>query len=132
MSAENRIQKELEEIKKDPPSNCSAGMEGGDIYNWEATVMGPTASVYEGGVFHLSIKFPRNYPFSPPKIKFLTKIYHPNINMAGGICLDVLKDNWSPALTVSKLLLSIRPLMFCYFLIYSHFSRVPKLAAFDP
>ena len=65
MSAENRIRKELEDIKKDPPSNCSAGMEGEDIYNWEATVMGPAGSVYEGGVFHLSIKFPKNYPFSP-------------------------------------------------------------------
>ena len=111
MSAENRIRKELEEIKKDPPSNCSAGMESDDIYDWEATVMGPQSSLYEGGVFHLSIKFPGNYPFSPPKIKFLTKIYHPNINMSGGICLDVLKDNWSPALTISKLLLSISSLL---------------------
>ena len=111
MSAENRIRLELEDIKNDPPSKCSAGMEGDDIYAWEATVMGPAGSVYEGGVFHLSIKFPKNYPFLPPKIKFLTKIYHPNINMSGGICLDVLKDNWSPALTVSKLLLSISSLL---------------------
>jgi ubiquitin-conjugating enzyme E2 D/E len=109
--AENRIKAELDDITSDPPSNCSAGMEGEDIYAWEATLMGPAGSVYEGGVFHLSIKFPPNYPFKPPKIKFLTKIYHPNINMAGGICLDVLKDNWSPALTVSKLLLSISSLL---------------------
>ena len=111
MAAENRIRKELEDITADPPSNCSAGMEGDDLYSWEATVMGPQGSVYEGGVFHLSIKFPQNYPFSPPKVRFLTRIYHPNINLSGGICLDVLKDNWSPALTISKLLLSISSLL---------------------
>ena len=109
MSAENRIRLELEDIKNDPPSNCSAGMEGDDIYAWEATVMGPAGSVYEGGVFQLSIIFPSNYPFKAPKIKFVNRIYHPNINSAGGICLDVLKDQWSPALTITKLLLSIIP-----------------------
>ena len=111
MAAERRIRTELKELSEDPPSNCSAGMEGDDIYNWEATIMGPQGSVYEGGVFHLAISFPPNYPFKPPKVKFLTKIYHPNINMSGGICLDILKDNWSPALTVSKLLLSISSLL---------------------
>ena len=67
--AENRIKAELDDITSDPPSNCSAGMEGEDIYAWEATLMGP-GSVYEGGVFHLSIKFPSNYPFKPPKLNF--------------------------------------------------------------
>ena len=111
MAAERRIRTELKELTADPPSNCSAGMEGDDIYHWEATIMGPQGSVYEGGVFHLAIFFPQNYPFKPPKVKFLTKIYHPKINMSGGICLDILKDNWSPALTVSKLLLSISSLL---------------------
>ena len=111
MSAENRIKAELLEIEKDPPDNCSAGMESDDIYTWEATLMGPTGSVYEGGVFHLSIKFPKNYPFFFFFLKFLTKIYHLNVNMSGGICLDVLKDNWSPALTISKILLSISSLL---------------------
>ena len=73
--------------------------------------MGPTGSVYEGGVFKLNIIFPSDYPFKPPKVKFETLIYHPNINAAGGICLDILKDNWSPALTISKVLLSICSLL---------------------
>merc|ERR1719271_2086360 len=78
---------------------------------WTATIMGPPDSPYEGGVFFLEINFPTDYPFKPPKVKFLTKIYHPNINKSGGICLDILKDQWSPALTISKVLLSICSLL---------------------
>ena len=110
MSAK-RIQKELTDFGEDPPTNCSAGPSGDDIFNWDATIMGPESSVYEGGIFSLSIIFPSNYPFKAPKIKFITRIYHPNINSAGGICLDILKDNWSPALTISKVLLSICSLL---------------------
>lgn len=64
-------------------------------------------SPYAGGVFFLSITFPTDYPFKPPKVSFTTKIYHPNINANGSICLDILRDQWSPALTISKVLLSI-------------------------
>lgn len=59
-------------------------------------------SPYTGGVFFLSITFPTDYPFKPPKVSFTTKIYHPNINANGSICLDILRDQWSPALTISK------------------------------
>ncbi|KAJ3216826.1 Ubiquitin-conjugating enzyme E2 4 [Dinochytrium kinnereticum] len=69
--------------------------------------MGPSDSPYSGGVFFLSIHFPTDYPFKPPKLNFTTRIYHPNINSNGSICLDILRDQWSPALTISKVLLSI-------------------------
>uniref|UniRef100_A0A3P9A217 E2 ubiquitin-conjugating enzyme n=1 Tax=Esox lucius TaxID=8010 RepID=A0A3P9A217_ESOLU len=105
------IQKELAEITLDPPPNCSAGPKGDNIYEWRSTILGPPGSVYEGGVFFLDIAFTPDYPFKPPKVTFRTRIYHCNINSQGVICLDILKDNWSPALTISKVLLSICSLL---------------------
>jgi len=106
-----RITKENIEFQRDPPANCSAGPKGDDLYNWEGTIIGPSDSPYQGGIFCLNIVFPVDYPFKPPKISFVTKIYHPNINTNGGICLDILKDQWSPALTIGKVLLSISSLL---------------------
>lgn len=111
MGTIKRINAELIEITKNPPTNCSAGIADNNIHQWQATIMGPEGSPYHGGIFYLKIDFPIDYPFKPPKIMFLTKIYHCNINSSGGICLDILKDQWSPALTISKVLLSICSLM---------------------
>jgi len=108
-----RINKELQDLGRDPPSSCSAGPiddkggGGNNLFNWQATIMGPSDSPYAGGVFFLNIVFPTDYPFKPPKVNFTTRIYHPNINSNGSICLDILRDQWSPALTISKVLLSI-------------------------
>eukprot|EP01067_Filipodium_phascolosomae_P007723 Filipodium_phascolosomae@DN6302_c0_g1_i1.p1 len=106
-----RINKELQDLGKDPPANCSAGPIGDDMFRWQATIMGPSESPYHGGVFFLNIHFPSDYPFKPPKVHFTTRIYHCNINSNGNICLDILKDQWSPALTISKVLLSISSLL---------------------
>ena len=106
-----RINKELQDLTRDPPNSCSAGPAGNDLFYWKATIMGPQKSPYEGGVFFLDIHFPADYPFKAPQCHFTTRIYHPNINSKGGICLDILKDQWSPALTASKVLLSICSLL---------------------
>jgi len=112
MSALKRIQRELVEIENDPPANCSAGPENSsDLFRWEGVIFGPSDSPYAGGVFKLKIIFPTDYPFKCPTVTFTTKIYHPNINSAGIICLDILKTQWSPALTISKVLLSICSLL---------------------
>jgi ubiquitin-conjugating enzyme E2 D/E len=114
MSLIKRITKELDDLQKDPPANCSAGPVSDrdqDIKHWTAMIMGPSDSPYAGGVFYLDVKFPDGYPFDPPKVSFRTRIYHPNINSRGGICLDILKDQWTPALTISKVLLSICALL---------------------
>ena len=99
------------------------GPVGDDLFHWQATIMGPEESPYTGGVFFLDIHFPADYPFKPPKVSFTTRIYHCNINSNGGICLDILKDQWSPALTISKVLLSVwydNEFIYIYIYIYIH------------
>jgi ubiquitin-conjugating enzyme E2 D/E len=109
--SQKRIQKELMDLRRDAPLNCSAGPAGDDLFRWEGIIVGPDDTPYAGGIFNLNIMFPVDYPFKPPTISFATQIYHPNINKAGGICLDILKGQWSPALTISKVLLSILSLL---------------------
>ena len=110
--AQKRIQKELAELQKEPPQNCTAGPnDAKDLFNWQATIIGPEGSPYHNGIFFLKINFPVDYPFRAPKVQFVTRIFHPNINQSGQICLDILKDQWSPALTISKVLLSISSLL---------------------
>lgn len=107
-----RIQRELSDLEKSPPENCQAyPATDSDLFHWKATIFGPVGTPYENGIFHLNIRFPTDYPFKPPKINFETRIYHPNISSGGSICLDILKNNWSPALTISKVLMSICSLL---------------------
>lgn len=75
------------------------------------SLKGPAGSPYESGVFKLELYLPDDYPMTAPKVRFLTRIYHPNIDRLGRICLDVLKNNWSPALQIRTILLSIQALL---------------------
>jgi ubiquitin-conjugating enzyme E2 D len=107
-----RILSDLNDIEQNPPSHVSAGViDDSNIYEWEATIIGPALSPYSGGIFNLSIMFSENYPFKPPIIKFITKIFHPNIDLSGNICLDILNTKWSPAMKISNVLLSITSLL---------------------
>ncbi|XP_057956441.1 constitutive photomorphogenesis protein 10 [Malania oleifera] len=103
-----RIQKEMAELNMDPPPDCSAAPKGDNLNRWVATFIPPPGTPYEGGIFFLDIAFPSDYPFKPPKAVFKTRIYHCNVDSAGNLGLDILKDSWSPALTISKVLLAIR------------------------
>jgi len=101
-----RMRKELQDL--DPTPFCSVGPVGEDIsvspFHWEGLCMGPPESPYEEGAFFLDIQFPQDYPFSPPKVTFMTPIYHPNINSEGLINLDILGSHWSPAFKIGKVL----------------------------
>lgn len=111
MSTLQRLQYELKNREELKSYGITLETNEDNIYKWIIIMKGPENSPYENGTFRLSIEFPANYPFSPPLINFITRIYHCNINNSGGICLDILKDQWSPALTVNKVLLSIISLL---------------------
>jgi len=107
-----RLQNEIIDMRKTPSENCSAGpITEDNLLEWQATIIGPKDTAFEGGIFKLRLTFSTSYPFQPPRVNFETKMYHPNIDDHGGICLDILKGQWTPALSVSKLLLSICSLL---------------------
>ncbi|KAJ9108277.1 hypothetical protein QFC19_002525 [Naganishia cerealis] len=111
-----RINKEIVDIQKAQKSG-----EMGDIllqpdetnmHRWTGWLPGPPGSPYEGGHFEVAIELPKDYPFTPPKLQWITPIYHCNISMSSGaICLDTLKNNWSPALSIFKVMLSLSALL---------------------
>jgi ubiquitin-protein ligase len=109
-----RIVKEFENFQKDKPEGLSMKqVNENDAYKWHTIMVGPNGSDYESCKYLLSITYPYEYPFAPPIIKFLSPILHPNVNESGEICLNILKkdDGWSPALPISKVLLSLQNLL---------------------
>mmetsp|Transcript_104628 Transcript_104628/g.337351 ORF Transcript_104628/g.337351 Transcript_104628/m.337351 type:complete len:176 (+) Transcript_104628:58-585(+) len=86
-------------------------MLGSDPQSFTALIAGPVHSAYCGGVFRLGVQVPDDYPLSPPQMKFLTRIWHPNVSTDGTICLDTLRLQWSPRLTLEKTLLSVLALL---------------------
>lgn len=106
-----RLKKELKIVVTDPSENISASPVDNDMTKWEAIIIGPKGTPYEDGIFKLSIDFPDDYPFVPPNIRFVTQIYHPNIDSNGKICMDVLKQRWSPVQNTNSILLSVCSLL---------------------
>jgi len=110
-SLPKRIVKETARLMQEPPPGISATPYEDNLRYFNVIIAGPAQSPYEGGIFKLELFLPEEYPMVPPKVRFLTKIYHPNIDKLGRICLDILKDKWSPALQIRTVLLSIQALM---------------------
>ena len=105
MAALKRIQKDFQEFENTPPALCTGGPDDeDDMFKWTITMEGPEGSPYEGGNFVFKIEFPQDYPFKPPKVHVDTKVFHPSINDQGHICMNELKDQWSPKLSLCKLL----------------------------
>ncbi|KAI8466446.1 MAG: ubiquitin-conjugating enzyme/RWD-like protein [Monoraphidium minutum] len=106
-----RIIKETQRLLSEPAPGISASPSEDNLRYFDIMIAGPSSSPYEGGAFKLELFLPEDYPMAPPKVRFLTKIYHPNVDKLGRICLDILKDKWSPALQIRTVLLSIQALM---------------------
>ncbi|KAK4689508.1 ubiquitin-conjugating enzyme E2 N, partial [Tremellales sp. Uapishka_1] len=111
MSLPKRILKETERLMADPAPGITAAPKEDNLRHFDVTITGPGSSPYEGGIFNLELFLPEDYPMNPPKVRFLTRIYHPNIDKLGRICLDILKDKWSPALQIRTVLLSVQALL---------------------
>lgn len=92
-------------------NSISAFPQADNLFNWTGLITGVSGTVYEGLKFKLSIQFPSNYPFTAPTVKFETPCFHPNVDLQGNICLDILKDKWSAVYNVRTILLSIQSLL---------------------
>jgi ubiquitin-conjugating enzyme E2 N len=111
MDGTARIAREIQSLTTHPPSGVSAVPHPENSRYFDAYILGPTGSPYEDGIFKLEIFLPENYPLCPPKARFLTKVYHPNIDKLGRICISILNKEWSPALSISSLLVSLQSLL---------------------
>ena len=107
-----RLMSDLRAITEDSPDGISAALvDDSDVYEWQATIIGPEETAFEGGIYGLRITFDGEYPNKPPRMKFTCDMWHPNIYMDGAICMDVLKALWKPIYTVPMILQSIQSLL---------------------
>ncbi|KAG0343694.1 Ubiquitin-conjugating enzyme E2 15 [Podila humilis] len=115
------LKKQLKDLTKNPVEGFSAGLvDDSNIYEWEIMIMGPHDTLYEGGFFKALMTFPHDYPVMPPKLKFTTDMYHPNVYPNGEVCISILhppgedkygyeqaSERWSPVHTVETILISV-------------------------
>jgi len=106
--ARKRLLRDLKKLQADPPSGISAAPQQDDIMSWTAVIFGPEDTPWEGGAFQLLVTFNEEFPTKPPHIRFVTKMFHPNIYANGEICLDILQNQWSPIYDISAILTSIQ------------------------
>ncbi|KAJ4770906.1 ubiquitin-conjugating enzyme E2 [Rhynchospora pubera] len=111
--AQLRLMTDLKAIKSEPPEGCSASpVSDENLFVWSATIFGPDETPWEGGVFGLRLIFGDNYPDRPPRVRFTSEVFHPNVYSDGTLCMDIIQDAWSPCHNVSTILTSIQVFVF--------------------
>ena len=113
MDKSRRLQSEYKRMQQNPCSNVSIQPCGdSNFMRWEGQIFGPINTAFEGGIFPILVEIPENFPYKPPKVRFLCKMYHPNISKTSGyICLNILQNDWTPALSLQKALLCVCSLL---------------------
>ena len=106
-----RLMSDFRKLKKEQPVGVYASPTQDDIMAWHAVIIGPEGTAWAGGTFRLALKFNEEYPAKPPNVKFITKMFHPNIYENGDICLDILGKKWSPIYDVMAILVSLQSLL---------------------
>ncbi|KAH7826595.1 putative Ubiquitin-conjugating enzyme E2 2 [Monocercomonoides exilis] len=106
-----RLMRDFKNLQQDPPSGITGAPKEDDMMFWNAVIFGPDDTPWEGGTFKLTMQFSEEYPNKPPVVKFVTKIFHPNVYTDGSICLDILQKQWSPIYDVTAILTSIQSLL---------------------
>mmetsp|Transcript_8207 Transcript_8207/g.13259 ORF Transcript_8207/g.13259 Transcript_8207/m.13259 type:complete len:165 (+) Transcript_8207:180-674(+) len=111
-ASKQRLMTDLKEMHNEPPEGCSAApANDNNLFVWNASIIGPDESPWEGGIYGLRLHFPDSYPSKPPKVRFTCEMFHPNVYSDGTLCLDIIQDQWSPIYTTSTILTSIQSLL---------------------
>uniref|UniRef100_A0A8D1VE80 Ubiquitin conjugating enzyme E2 A n=1 Tax=Sus scrofa TaxID=9823 RepID=A0A8D1VE80_PIG len=106
--ARRRLMRDFKRLQEDPPAGVSGAPSENNIMVWNAVIFGPEGTPFEDGTFKLTIEFTEEYPNKPPTVRFVSKMFHPNVYADGSICLDILQNRWSPTYDVSSILTSIQ------------------------
>ncbi|KAL1240164.1 Ubiquitin-conjugating enzyme E2 [Trichinella spiralis] len=109
--ARRRLMRDFKRLQDDPPSGVSGAPTEDNILIWQAIIFGPQDSPFEDGTFKVILEFTEEYPNKPPNVKFLSKMFHPNVYSDGSICLDILQNRWSPTYDVAAILTSLQSLL---------------------
>lgn len=109
--ARRRLMRDFKRLQDDPPSGVSGAPTDNNIMIWHAVIFGPHETPFEDGTFKLILEFTEEYPNKPPTVRFVSKMFHPNVYADGSICLDILQNRWSPTYDVSAILTSIQSLL---------------------
>ncbi|KAF8727566.1 hypothetical protein AX14_007274 [Amanita brunnescens Koide BX004] len=110
-NCKRRLIRDFKRLSTDPPSGISGSPCPDNIMLWNAVIFGPPDTPFEDGTFKLTLQFDESYPNKPPTVKFLSRMFHPNVYANGELCLDILQNRWSPTYDVAAILTSIQSLL---------------------